>query len=133
MKAFNEKVIQEFRANGGRLSGQMEGRQLLLLTTTGVRSHQPRTVVIGYREHGDAYAAIASNNGSDSEPSWFRNLKADPNATVEVGPEKFAVKARIATEQERPELAKKIDYLERQQALTSRHIPIVVFERTESA
>jgi len=128
MKAFNEKLIVEFRANQGELSGSMAKSKLLLLTTTGAKSGRQRTTVMGYRRAGDRYVTIASNNGNDVAPMWFRNLLADPVATIEVGPETLKVKARVATPQERPELAKLIDYLERQQALTSREIPIVVLE-----
>lgn len=129
MKAFNEKLIAEFRGNQGQLSGPMAGRQVLILTTTGAKSFLPREVVIGYRPHGDGFAAIASNNGADRAPAWFHNLLANPVATVEVGSETLQVKSRVAAPEERAELAKLIDYLERQQALTSREIPIVVFER----
>src|SRR2546423_3901492 len=86
MKAFNEKLIAEFRANHGRLSGQMAAREPMLLTTTGARSREPRTVVVGFRRSGERYLTIASNNGNDKAPFWFRNLLADPIATVEVGP-----------------------------------------------
>jgi len=129
MKAFNEKLVQEYRASGGKLSGPMEGSRLLLLTTTGAKSYAQRTVVVGYRPYGDRYAIIASNNGAPRSPHWFANLQADPVATVEVGPDKFQAKARVADAAERAEVAKLIDYLERQQALTSREIPIVVLER----
>ena len=129
MKAFNDKLIQEFRANHGELSGRMATTQLLLLTTTGSKSGAQRTTVIGYRPYGDSLAAIASNNGADKAPSWFFNLQKNPIATVEVGPDKFQVKARVASSDEREELMNIIDYLERQQALTSRQIPVVVLER----
>jgi len=129
MKAFNTKVIDEFRANHGELSGQMAGRQIMLLTTTGAKSGEQRTTVVGYRPYGDHLAVIASNNGADTAPSWFFNLRANPVATVEVGPKRFQVKARVADPEERPRLGAIIDYLERQQALTSRQIPIVVLER----
>jgi len=129
MKAFNEKLVQEYRASGGKLSGPMEGSRLLLLTTTGSKSYAQRTVVVGYRPYGDRYAIIASNNGAPRSPHWFTNLQANPVATVEVGPDKFQAKARVADAAERAEVAKLIDYLERQQALTSREIPIVVLER----
>ncbi len=115
MKAFNDKLIAEFRAHHGELSGPMAGRRLLLLTTTGAKSGEQRTTVVGYRQDGDHYVSIASNNGNDRAPHWFRNLLADPTATVEVGQDRFRVKARVATEHERPRLAKLIDYLERQQ------------------
>jgi deazaflavin-dependent oxidoreductase (nitroreductase family) len=133
MKAFNQKVVEEFRANRGQLSGQMAASRVLLLTTTGARTGIPRTVVIGYRPNGNRYLAIASNNGNDHAPSWYHNLLAKPVATIEVGPESFEARARTATEAERSELAHVVDYLERQQALTKRQIPIVIFERVESS
>lgn len=130
MKAFNRKLIEEFRANHGQLSGQMAKSQVLLLTTTGARSGAPRTVVVGYRPDGDRYIAIASNNGNDAAPAWYSNLLKNPNATVEVGPDRFRVRARTAGSDERSMLAAKIEYLERQQALTAREIPIVILEKT---
>jgi deazaflavin-dependent oxidoreductase (nitroreductase family) len=132
MQAFNVAIIKEFRSNGGRLSGPMAGRQLMLLTTTGSTSGQSRTTVVGYRPHGDRYLVIASNNGAVSHPGWYRNLLADPVATVEVGAEKFKVRATTAAPDERDELAAKIDYLERQQQLTDREIPIVILERVKA-
>ncbi|TMC40634.1 MAG: nitroreductase family deazaflavin-dependent oxidoreductase [Chloroflexi bacterium] len=130
MKAYNQKLIAEFRASGGKLSGPMQGREPMLLTTKGAKSGEERTVVVGFRAYGDGYAVIASNNGAPKSPAWFHNLLADPTATVEVGPQKFKVRARVARPEERPELARRIDYLERQQALTKREIPIVVLEKT---
>ncbi len=129
MKAFNAKLIEEFRANNGRLSGPMAGRQLLLLTTTGARSGEQRTAVVGYRPYGDQLAIIASANGAPEAPRWFANLKKDPFATVEVGSEKFKVRTRVATPDERPKIASLIEYLGPQQEKTSREIPIVILER----
>lgn len=130
MKAFNAKVIEEFRANGGQLvTGPLAGSKPMLLTTAGAKSFAERTVMIGYRPYGDRFAVIASNNASAHHPHWFYNLKANPVATVEVGTEKFSVKARVTEGAERAEVGKLIDYFERQQALTSREIPIVVLER----
>jgi deazaflavin-dependent oxidoreductase (nitroreductase family) len=129
MKAFNDKLIAEFRANRGKLSGRMANSQILLLTTSGSRSGAKRTTVIGYRPYGENLAVIASNNGAEKSPSWFFNLLANPVATVEVGPNKFQVRARVSGPEERPRLGAIIDYLEQQQALTSRQIPVVVLER----
>lgn len=129
INAFNQQLIAEFRANQGQLSGQMAGRRVLLLTTTGAKTFQPRTVVIGYRPYGERLAAIASANGAQKNPAWFHNLKANPVATIELGPETFQVKSRIAPAEERAELAKVVEYYESQQALVSREIPFVVFER----
>ncbi|MGH7763150.1 MAG: nitroreductase family deazaflavin-dependent oxidoreductase [Candidatus Dormibacteraceae bacterium] len=130
MNAFNEKLIAEFRANQGQLSGQLAGSRLMLLTTKGAKTGKSRTAVLGYRMHGDQYAAIASANGAPAHPAWYLNLRAEPLVTVEVGAEKFQAKARAASPAERKQLAGIFDYLERQQARTKREIPIVVLERT---
>jgi deazaflavin-dependent oxidoreductase (nitroreductase family) len=129
MKAFNRKVIEEFRANGGELSGPMAGRHLMLLTTTGARSGEPRTAVLGFGKEGDTFVVIASANGAADHPAWYRNLVADPRVTVEVGSERFAARARTAQPGERERLAALVPYLEGQQKLTSREIPLVVLER----
>ena len=128
MDEFNRKLIAEFRAQKGQLIGPMAGRQVLLLTTKGARTGEPRTVVIGYRRVGDEIVVIASNNGAEGAPHWYNNLQADPHATVEVGDKKLEVRARTTEGEERAEKGKVIDYLERQQALTHRQIPVVVLE-----
>jgi deazaflavin-dependent oxidoreductase (nitroreductase family) len=128
MKAFNRKLIEEFRANGGKLSGQLAKSQVLLLTTKGGRTGRPQTVVIGYRPSSDVFVVIASNNGAASHPAWYRNLLADPHATAEVGDKKLEVQARTTKGEERERLGKLVDYLERQQQLTQRQIPVVVLE-----
>src|SRR4029077_11035827 len=107
----------------------MEGRTVLLLTTTGRRSGQPRTIVLGYGRTGDRLGVVASNNGAPSDPDWYLNLLADPTATVELGPDKFRVRAATAGPGEREELAKVLPYLEGQQKLTPREIPIVALDR----
>ncbi len=132
MKAFNRAIVQEWRANAGRLSGPMAGRNLILLTTTGASSGQPRTIVVGFGRNGDNLVAIASNNGAPAHPAWYLNLLADPVATVELGADKFDVRARPARPDEREELAKAVPYLESQQQLTEREIPLVILERIES-
>jgi deazaflavin-dependent oxidoreductase (nitroreductase family) len=130
MKAFNEKVIEDFRATEGKMTGQMEGRGILLLTTTGARTGKERTAVLGYGRAGDRLVVIASDNGAASAPDWYHNLLKRPIATVEVGPEKFKVRAVTAGPDEREELAKAVPYLKQQQTLTKREIPIVVLERS---
>ncbi len=132
MKAFNRQIIEEFRAARGQLSGRMAGRQVLLLTTTGARTGEPRTTVVGYRKSGDLFVVIASANGAAAHPAWYINLLADPHATIEVGPEKLKVRARTVKGKEREKLAKAVEYLEPQQQLTSRKIPVVALERVKS-
>jgi len=132
MKAFNRALIEEWRANNGRLSGRMAGRNLILLTTTGARTGEPRTTVLAFGRHGDDIVVIASNNGARAHPAWYFNLLKRPTATVELGPDRFAVRAGTARPDERAALAKAVPYLERQQQLTEREIPIVVLERVET-
>jgi len=132
MKTFNRALIEEWRANGDRLSGPLAASKLILLTTTGAKSGQPRTTVVGYRSHGNELVAIASNNGAPGDPAWYRNLLANPTATVELGAEKFEVRARTARPEEREEYARLVEYLESQQKLRDREIPIVILERIDT-
>ena len=125
---FNRKIIEEFRANNGRLSGPMAGRQIMLLTTRGRRSGQERTVVIGYRPSGDKFVVIASANGAPSDPAWYRNLQAHPHATAEVGDKKLHVHPRTTEGAERERMGALVEYLEGEQKKTSRQIPVVVLE-----
>ena len=130
MNAFNQKVIEEFRANRGELSsGPLAGRHVMLLTTTGAKSGKERTAVLGFGKDGDRYVIIASGNGAPSHPAWYHNLQARPIATVEVGPDKFKVRARTARPEERDQLKPRVPYIEQQQTLTKREIPIVVLDR----
>src|SRR5712664_1513406 len=130
MKGFNKKLIADFRANHGQWTGQMAGRGLLILTTTGARTGKERTAVLGYGRAGDRLVVIASDNGAPSAPDWYHNLLKRPIATVEVGPDKFKVRAVTAGPDEREELSKAVPYLKQQQTLTTREIPIVVLERS---
>jgi deazaflavin-dependent oxidoreductase (nitroreductase family) len=129
MKAFNQKVIADFRANHGEFTGPMAGRSVLILTTTGARSGKERSTVLGYGRDGESLVVIASDNGAPVAPAWYHNLLARPIATVELGPKPFKVRARTAKPEERGELAKAVPYLVQQQSLTKREIPIVVLER----
>jgi deazaflavin-dependent oxidoreductase (nitroreductase family) len=130
MKAFNAKLIADFRANHGQFTGDMAGRGLLILTTTGARSGEPRAVVLGFGRHGDRLVVLASDNGAPKAPAWYHNLLANPTATIELaGSERFEVRATTAGPDEREELAKAVPYLGQQQSLTKREIPIVIFER----
>jgi deazaflavin-dependent oxidoreductase (nitroreductase family) len=129
MNEYNRKLIEELRANGGKVqSGPLAGSEPLILTTRGRKSGEARSVVIGHRPAGRAMVVIASNNGAPGDPQWYRNLLAHPHATAEVGGKKFDVRARTAEGEERTRMGALIDYFERQQALTQRQIPVVVLE-----
>lgn len=104
MSDFNEKVIEEFRANGGKVGGPFEGAPLLLLHSTGARSGEPRLHPVMYLEDGDRYVIFASKAGAPTHPAWYHNLKANPETTIEVGTETIEVTASEATGDERDEL-----------------------------
>jgi deazaflavin-dependent oxidoreductase (nitroreductase family) len=110
----------------------MWGVPVLLLTTTGRRSGDPRTVALMYGRDGDNLVLIASRAGSPTHPSWYLNLRAHPEATVQIAGEVFKVMARDATTEERPRLwdmmAAKYPTYNDYQKKTSRQIPVVVLE-----
>src|SRR3984893_17549833 len=112
MKVFNAKLIADFRANHGQFTGDMAGRSLLILTTTGARSGKPHSVVLGYGQRGGQIVLLASNNGAPSAPDWYHNLLADPTATVELaGPDRFRVRATTVPSDQREEFGKATPYL----------------------
>ena len=101
MSDWNDKVIAEFRDNGGKVGGQFEGFPLLLLHSTGARSGQVRVNPVAYQGLDDGWAVFASKAGADTNPDWFHNLLADADATVEVGTETVPVRARVLEGDER--------------------------------
>jgi len=101
---FNQNVIDEFRANHGKVGGPFEGRNMMLLTTTGAKSGKPRLAPLVYTTDGDDFVIIASKGGAPTHPDWYFNLVANPVATVEIGDERFQAHARVATGEERRRL-----------------------------
>jgi deazaflavin-dependent oxidoreductase (nitroreductase family) len=104
MNDYNRRVIEEFRANGGKVGGMWQGTPLLLLTTTGAKSGERRTTPMGYRADGDRLIVWASNGGSPTNPDWYHNLVAHPHVTVEVGTETFDAIAGVTEDAERDQL-----------------------------
>lgn len=94
MLAHNRALIDQFRADGGASMGD---RPLLLLTTKGRRSGQPRTSPMMYVKGEDGLLVIASNNGATSDPEWYRNLRVDPQVTVEVPSQTYQARATPLT------------------------------------
>ena len=129
---WNSKIIEEFRANGGKVGGPFDGAPLLLLHTTGARTGQERVNPVMYRPDGDRLVIFASKAGADTNPDWFHNLRANPELSVEVGSETKAVRAHVAEGDERHRLweAHKsqwpgfADY----ETKTQRQIPVVILE-----
>ncbi|HEY0442894.1 MAG TPA: nitroreductase/quinone reductase family protein [Candidatus Limnocylindrales bacterium] len=96
--AFNTAIIADMRANGGKVtSGPLAGSPLLILTTTGARSGEPRMSVLTYTRDGDAYVVAGSKGGSPTDPHWFNNLKINPDVKVEVEGRSFDAQASIST------------------------------------
>ena len=133
MNDWNQQVIAEFRANGGKVGGPFEGAPMVLLDHTGARSGTVRTTPLMALVDGDDLVIFASKAGAPDNPDWFHNLVANPDATVEFGTERFAVRARVAEGAERDDLwtRQKTAYPQFQgyEDSTSRVIPVVVLER----
>jgi deazaflavin-dependent oxidoreductase (nitroreductase family) len=102
---FTRNMKAELRANGGVIqSGPMAGRPLMILTTTGAKSGEPREAVVTFTREGDSYVIAASKSGADTNPHWYHNLQVNPVATVEAGGEKFQARATEASGEERDRL-----------------------------
>ncbi|MFH9734823.1 nitroreductase/quinone reductase family protein [Streptomyces sp. NPDC017260] len=133
--SFHQSVIDEFRANEGKVGGPFEGGDLLLLTTTGARSGVSRTTPLGYVRHGDSLLVVGSNLGGPRHPGWYHNLLARPVVRVEVGTRSFEALAVPAEGDRREELFAHVvravpgygDY----QAEAGRVLPVVALERAE--
>jgi deazaflavin-dependent oxidoreductase (nitroreductase family) len=133
MSDFNQNIIAEFRANAGKVGGPFAGRPMLLLTTTGAKSGQPRTSPLVYTTDGDRLVVIASKGGAPTNPAWYHNLLANPEVTLEVGTGRFPARANVATGQERERLfaaqAELMPGFADYQRKTTRQLPVITFER----
>jgi len=101
---FNSQVIEEYRANGGKVGGMFENMSLLLLHHTGAKSGQERIAPLAYAQDGGRYVIFASKAGAPTNPGWYHNLIAHPRTTIEVGPETLRVTAEEVTGEERRRL-----------------------------
>ena len=121
-----------YRLSGGRIFGRSLGCPIVLLTTTGRKSGQPRTAPIFGFQEGQSTVVVPSNAGKERYPSWYLNLRANPQAQVQVGREIRQVRAREATPQERerlwPFLASQYGGYDVYRERTDRHIPVVILE-----
>lgn len=129
---WNTHIMDEFRANAGKVGGPFEGSPMLILHTTGARSGREHMNPLVYQSDGDRLVVFASKGGAPNHPDWYHNLAANPDVTIEVGTETLAKRARIATGDERERLWTRqkqlmpgfADY----QAKTTRQIPVVILE-----
>ena len=136
MNDYNRLLIEEFRANEGKVSGQFAHTPLLLLTTRGARSGQRHTTPLAYMPVGDSLVVFASAGGSPTHPDWYYNLEAHLDVIIEVGSESFNALAVITEKEERDRLWTRgvglYPSLAEHQAKTTRQVPVIVFARQES-
>ena len=134
---YGEEHVRRYRETGGEHGHDWrEGSKVLLLTTTGRRSGQPRTSPLIYGRSGDDYLVVASKGGADEPPAWYVNLQHDPDVEVQVLDDVFRARARTATEDEHlamwAEMVAQWPDYDAYQRRTSRRIPVVVLERAEA-
>jgi len=135
MSDHNQRVIDEFRANGGKVGGGFEGLPLVLVHHTGAKSGVERVNPLAYqRLDDDSVAVFASKGGAPTNPDWYYNLVANPRTIIEIGTERYDVIARVATGDERRriwEAQKKAvsNFAEYEVKSGSREIPVVVLDR----
>ena len=130
---WNKAIIEEFRANGGKVGGPFANMPLLLLHTTGAKSGQTRVNPVAYIPDGDRLVVAASKAGAPTNPDWYHNIAASPDVKVEVGADSFSAQATIVDEPERTALFAKMaarnpGFAEYERK-TSRVIPVIALSR----
>lgn len=131
---WNRQIIEEFRANEGRVGGRFEGAPMILVHHRGAKTGAERVAPLVYQAVGDDFAVFGSKGGSPSHPHWYLNLVANPETTVEVGADTIPVRARVAEGEERERIwAKQKElmpgFAEYERTAQGREIPVVVLER----
>src|SRR5580693_3641165 len=127
---FNTKIINEFRENGGKVSGPFEGAPMLILHTTGAKSGTVRENPMMYKDLGGSYAVFASKGGAPTNPDWYHNLVAHPDVQAEIGTRTVPLTARVAGPEEReriwvPWKTENPGFAE-YESKTSRQIPVII-------
>jgi deazaflavin-dependent oxidoreductase (nitroreductase family) len=135
MTLFGDEHVRRYRETGGEVGHDWEGTQALILSTTGRKSGEQRDNALIYGRNGDDLLVVASKGGADAPPAWYLNLQAQPEAEVQVRDEVYKVRARDATDEEKPALwAEMVTHwpaYDEYQTKTERPIPVVVLERAE--
>jgi deazaflavin-dependent oxidoreductase (nitroreductase family) len=128
----NRQVIDDFRANEGKVGGAFAGAPMILVNHRGAKTDRAYTTPLVYTRDGENYVIIASKGGSPEHPQWFHNLRAHPAVTIEVGGDTFPVRARVAEGEERDRLyraqADLMPNFDDYAKATTRQIPVVVLE-----
>jgi len=134
-EAFTQALMADLRANGTPSSGPMSGRPLMILTTTGAKSGEPRSAVVTYTRDGDHYVIAGSKGGAPTNPAWFHNIQAHPDVTVEANRETFKARATITSGAERDRLwaqhAEQRPEFREYPTKTSRVIPMILLDRID--
>ena len=134
MTDFNSKIIEEFRANEGKVGGPFQGAPLLLLHTVGAKSGQPRVNPMMYQRVPGGYAVFASKGGAPVNPDWYHNVLAHPRVSAEIGTGDGQFVARVAEGEERERIwtAQKSAYpgFADYEQKTTRQIPVIILEPT---
>jgi deazaflavin-dependent oxidoreductase (nitroreductase family) len=130
---FGQEHVAAYRESGGERGYDWRGTTILLLTTEGRSSGEPRTLPLIHRTDGDRWVVVASKGGAPAHPSWFQNLQANPEATIQVRAEEIPVRASVAEGEERrrlwQEMAEVWPAYDDYQARTDREIPVVILSR----
>jgi len=134
MSDFNQQIIEEFRANEGRVGGGFEGAPMILVHHRGAKTGTERVTPLVYQPVGDAFAVFGSKAGATTHPHWYLNLVANPETEVEVGADTIPVRARVAEGDERERIwAKQKElmpgFAEYEQTAGDREIPVILLER----
>ena len=132
--AWNEQIEADFHAHAGEITqGRLAGANLLLMTSIGAVSGEPRTAPLGYTRDGDRYVIVGSNSGRPEQPGWLANIRANPVVSVEVGVETFRARATITTRTERERLwashVAALPHFANYEHMTERELQVVTLER----
>jgi deazaflavin-dependent oxidoreductase (nitroreductase family) len=133
MNEWNRQIIEEFRANDGKVGGDLAGMQLLLLHHVGAKSGRERVNPLAFQQLGDSVAVFASKGGAPTNPDWYHNLLAHPDVTIEFASGTQRATARVASGEERERIwnAQKAVYpnfAEYERTAGARQIPVVVLD-----
>jgi deazaflavin-dependent oxidoreductase (nitroreductase family) len=132
-EAFTQALMTDLRANGRPSGGPMAGKPLMILTTTGARTGQPRQAIVTFTRDADRFVIAASKSGAPTNPAWYHNLVTHPDVTVEADGETFTARATPTSGPERDRLwdrhADQLPEFREYPSKTTRVIPVVVLER----
>jgi deazaflavin-dependent oxidoreductase (nitroreductase family) len=134
MNNWNQQVIKEFRESAGKMGGMFANAKMMLLHTKGAKTGQDRMTPVVYQQVGPtSYAIFASKGGAPTNPDWYHNLRANPEATAELGTETVKVRARVTEGEERDRIwtrqTQQAPGFAEYASKTTRQIPVLILER----